>query len=107
MEHLTYVELLAVLKVARAQSVRNWAMILTTFSHGLRASEVCNLKVSNLNDGHLKIKRLKGSNETTHQLVPHRGQPLLDEVKAMKQWLAVRPMDAGDALFTSQKGGCM
>jgi type 1 fimbriae regulatory protein FimB len=107
MENLTYNELLAVLKAARVQSVRNWAMILTAFSHGLRASEVCNLRVSHLNDGHLKIKRLKGSNATTHQLIPHRGQRLLDEVKAMKQWLAVRPTDAGDALFTSQKGGCM
>lgn len=107
MDHLTCDELLAVLKVAKAQSVRNWAMVLTAFSHGLRASEVCNLKVSDLADGHLKIKRLKGSNETTHQLVPHRGQPLLDEVKAMKLWLAERHTDAGDALFPSNKGGCM
>jgi type 1 fimbriae regulatory protein FimB len=76
-----------VLKVARSQRLRNWAMILTAFSHGLRASEVCNLNVSDLDRGHLKIKRLKGSKETTHQLVPHCGQPLLDEVKAMKQWL--------------------
>jgi type 1 fimbriae regulatory protein FimB len=107
MEHLTYDELVSVLTVARARSLRNWVMIVTAFSHGLRASEVCDLKVSDLNDGHLKIKRLKGSNETTHQLVPHRGQPVLDEVKAIKQWLAVRPADAGDALFPSNKGGCM
>lgn len=107
MEHLTYDDLVSVLTVARAQSVRNWTMVLTAFSHGLRASEVCNLKVSDLNGGHLRIKRLKGSNETTHQLVPHRGQPLLDEVKAIKLWLAERPTDAGDALFPSNKGGCM
>ena len=107
MESLTYDELISLLEAAKTRGIRNWAMVLTAFSHGLRASEVCNLKMSHLIDGHLKIKRLKGSNDTTHQLIPHRGQPLLDEVKAMKQWLAVRPTDAGDALFTSQKGGCM
>jgi len=107
MTSLTYDELLAVLKEAKAHSVRNWAMILTAFSHGLRATEVCNLRMSDLVDGHLTIKRLKGSNTTTHQLVPHRGEPLLDEVKAIKAWLAERPTDAGDALFPSQKGGCM
>jgi hypothetical protein len=44
---------------------------------------VCQLKISDLAE-HLTIKRLKGSRTTLHQLVPHRGQPLLDEVKAMK-----------------------
>jgi type 1 fimbriae regulatory protein FimB len=107
MDHLTYNDLVSVLAIARAHSTRNWTMILTAFSHGLRASEVCNLRMSDLNDGHLRIKRLKGSNETIHQLVPHRGQPMLDEVKAMRQWLAVRPADAGDALFPSNKGGAM
>lgn len=107
MEYLTYDELLLVLKTAKAHSLRNWAMILTAFSHGLRASEVCRLRTSHLVDGHLTIKRLKGSKATVHQLVPHRGTPLLDEVKAMKEWLAERPKDAGNALFTSQKGGCM
>ena len=107
MEHLTYDELLDVLKVSKAQGTRNWAMILTAFSHGLRATEVCDLRLSDLVDGHLTIRRLKGSRTTLHQLVPHRGVPVLDEVKAMKLWLSERPTDAGDALFPSNKGGCM
>jgi type 1 fimbriae regulatory protein FimB len=107
MQSLSYDELLDVLKAARASSVRNWVMILTAFSHGLRASEVCGLRMSDLIDGHLTIRRLKNSKRTTHQLVPHRGTPLLDEVKAMKEWLVTRPTDAGDALFPSNKGGCM
>jgi type 1 fimbriae regulatory protein FimB len=107
MDALTFDELIDVLRIAKTHSVRNWAMILTAFSHGLRASEVCKLRMKDLVDGHLTIKRLKGSNKTTHQLIPHRGQPLLDEVKAMKTWLADRPSDAGDALFPSNKGGCM
>jgi type 1 fimbriae regulatory protein FimB len=107
MESLTFDELLTVLRVAREQSTRNWCMILSAFAHGLRASEVCKLKVSDLNDGHLAIARLKGSLRTIHSLQPHRGQPRLDEVKAIKQWLSERPTDAGDALCPSQKGGCM
>jgi type 1 fimbriae regulatory protein FimB len=107
MEHLSYDELLLVLRTARERSTRDWLMILVSFTHGLRASEVCGLRTADLVDGHLTIKRLKGSRKTTHQLVPHRGQPLLDEVKAMKEWLAIRPTDSGDALFPSQKGGCM
>ncbi len=99
MHSLTFDELLAVLKVAKEKSIRNWSMILTAFAHGLRASEVCTLNLSDLNAGHLTIARLKGSLNTIHSLQPHRGQPLLDEVKAMRQWLSRRPGDAGDALF--------
>jgi type 1 fimbriae regulatory protein FimB len=81
-------------------------MILTTYSHGLRAAETCGLKVTDLNmrGGVLSIQRLKGSLFTIQELERHRGIPLLDEVKALKEWLAVRPTDCGDALFTSQKG---
>ncbi|MGA2978046.1 MAG: tyrosine-type recombinase/integrase [Terriglobales bacterium] len=107
MNSLTYDELLAVLKLARGHRTRDWVMILTAFSHGLRASEVCNLRTTDLTDGHLTIRRLKGSKVTVHQLIPHKGQPLLDEVKALKLWSAERPTDCGDALFPSNKGGCM
>jgi integrase/recombinase XerD len=107
MEYLDFDELLAVLKRAKQTRIRDWCMILTAFSHGLRSSEVCGLKLSDLRDGHLKIVRLKGSHATLHQLVPHRGQPLLDEVKALREWLAERPINCGDALFVSQKGGNM
>jgi len=48
---------------------------------------------------------LKGSHATTQQLMPHRGQPLLDELQALRAWLKERPVDAGDAMFVSQKGG--
>jgi|SRR5579859_2339792 len=107
MEYLNYDELLAVLKRAKQNSVRNWCMILMAFSHGLRASEVCGLRVQDAKDGHVTIKRLKGSHRTLHQLVPHRGTPLMDETKALREWLAERPTDCGDALFPSQKGSAM
>jgi len=38
-------------------------------------------------------------------LYQHRGQPLLDEVNALRAWLRTRPVDGSDFLFTSQKGG--
>jgi integrase len=43
MNHLETSELLAVLKVAREHSTRDWCMVLLAYRHGLRASEVCEL----------------------------------------------------------------
>lgn len=104
---LTTDEVLTVLRVARKRSVRDWAALLLTYSHGLRAQETCNLTVRDvdLKGGQITIRRLKGSLQTTQQLMPHKGQPLLDELKALKEYFAVRPEFCGDALFVSQKGG--
>jgi integrase/recombinase XerD len=82
-------------------------MILMAYSHGLRASEVANIRLNDIADGSLTIVRLKGSNKTVQPLVPHRGQPLLDEVKCLREYLKVRPKDGGDVLFPSAKGGAM
>ena len=46
---LTEGELLTVLRTAKSKSIRDWAMILTTYSHGLRAAETCRLKIGDLN----------------------------------------------------------
>lgn len=105
MEFLTSDELLSVLRTAHESSLRDHLIILMAYSHGLRASEVCNIRLSDISDGSLTIVRLKGSNKTVQPLVPHRGQPLLDEVKALREWLKVRPQDSGDVLFPSAKGG--
>jgi type 1 fimbriae regulatory protein FimB len=107
MEHLTQSELLAVLRVAREQSVRNWAMILVAYKHALRASEAAALTLDDLKDGCLDIRRKKGSLHTVQPLMPHKGEPLLDEVKAMRAWLRLRADDGSKALFTSQKGGAL
>jgi len=82
-------------------------MVLLAYRHGLRASEVCGLRLADvdLKDGALSIQRLKGSMKTVQPLYPHRGQPLLDEVVALRAWMKVRPADGSDYLFTSQKGG--
>ena len=38
-------------------------------------------------------------------MTEHRGEPLLNELKALRDWLNVRVDDGSDVLFTSQKGG--
>jgi hypothetical protein len=37
-----------VLRVARSHSAREWAMILLAYRHGMRASEVCGLRMADL-----------------------------------------------------------
>lgn len=100
-------EILAVLRTAKGRGVRDWAMILLAYRHGLRASEVCGLRLPDvdLKDGALSVQRLKGSMKTVQPLYSHRGQPLLDEVTTLRAWLKVRPADGSDYLFTSRKGG--
>lgn len=107
MQFLTERELLAVLKAAKAKSVRDWCMVLVAYKHALRASETAALTLDDLRDGCLNIRRMKGSLHTIQPLFPHRGQPLLDEVKAVRTWLRVRPDDGSKAFFTSQKGGAL
>ena len=104
---LTPDELLAVLKAARSRSARDWAMILFGYRHGLRASEVCGLKLADVDPkaDSISIRRLKGSLHTVQPLYRHKGQPLLDEVTALRAWKRERKADGSDFLFTSQKGG--
>src|SRR6202140_1042369 len=100
-------EMLDLLKASRKRSLRDWAMILLAYRHGLRASEVCGLKLADmdLKAGSISIRRLKGSMHTIQPLHQHRGQPLLDETAALRSWLHKRPTDGSDYLFTSRKGG--
>lgn len=104
---LTPPEMLALLKAARKRSIRDWAMILLAYRHGLRASEVCGIKMADmdLKSGSISIRRLKGSLHSIQPLYQHRGQPLLDETAALRAWLHTRTADGSDYLFTSQKGG--
>lgn len=70
--------------------VRNRLMVLVTFYHGLRASEVTGKRLvpggeiqggirgRDIQGGHLSVKRLKGSLPTVQPFVKHP-DPLLDE----------------------------
>ena len=108
MQALTEREILAVLKIA-SESKRNLAMILLGFKHGLRASEVCGLKTTDidLKNGIITIRRLKGSLKSSQDLLDVPGQPLLSEKRVLRAWLEERETyrDRSDFLFLSQKGG--
>jgi type 1 fimbriae regulatory protein FimB len=107
MVHLQPAEVLSVLRAARRKGAREWAMLLLAYKHGMRASEICNLRLSNLDlkNENILVARLKGSLRTTQALTEHRGEPLLNELKALREWLRQRRSDGSDYLFTSQKGG--
>src|SRR5271169_3304809 len=104
---LTPDEVLTVLRTAKQHKVRDWAMILLAYRHGFRASEVCGVQLHDvdLKNASISVQRLKGSLKTAQPLYQHRGQPLLDEVIALRAWMKQRPNDGGTFLFTSQKGG--
>jgi integrase len=89
---LTPEEIQKVLRVA-SESKRNLAMILLAYRHGMRASEVCELRLADLDlkNGQITIRRLKGSLTTTQPLSDHPGQPLLSE----KRVRASRYREAG------------
>ena len=105
MNYLQPSELLSVLKIARAESLRDWLLICFQFNHALRPAEVCAIKLEDIRDGQLTVQRRKGSRLTTQPVRKHRGEPLLDEARGLSDWLKVRPLDSGSALFTSAKGG--
>ena len=107
MIYLEPAEVLAVLKAAKVKGARQLAMIVLAYKHGMRASEVCNLRLQDLDmkNGNILIERLKGSLRTTQALTEHRGEPLLNEMKVLREWLRQRPNDGSDFVFNSQKGG--
>jgi hypothetical protein len=63
------------------------------------------LDVTSAKNGNIVVERLKGSLRTTQALTEYRGEPLLNEQKALREWLCQRRDDGSDSLFVLQKGG--
>jgi integrase len=103
--HMDNAQLENFLRAARDYGKREHAMFLFAFAHGARASEVSNLRISDVNfrTEQVAIARLKGSLDTTQALLRVKGNALFDERAALKAWLAVRKADASDFVFNSQK----
>jgi integrase/recombinase XerD len=103
--YMTAEQLERFLKAAKEHGAREHAMFLFAVAHGARASEICNLRLSDINFGNeqVHIARLKGSLDSTQTLLRVKGNSLFDEKAALKAWLAVRKPDAGDYVFNSQK----
>ena len=88
MKSLTTEELTRLLIAARKHSERDYTMLLTTFLHGLRVSEVVGgfnkfgeyipgLSSTNIVDGFLIVQRRKGSKKTTQKLHTPEREALL------------------------------
>lgn len=98
-------QLVRVLKAAKEHGAREHAMYLFAVAHGARASEIANLRLADLNlkQGTVHVARLKGSLASTQNLLKVKGNPLFDEEKAFRTWLAERRPDADSFIFNSQK----
>ena len=103
-KYLSGPEVEALLEATRAtrHSERNYCLIYMAYLHGLRASELLGLRLSDLDlrGGTLNVRRLKNGFSTIHPL-------LTAEVKAIKQWLNVRqfgPDMECDWLFATREG---
>jgi type 1 fimbriae regulatory protein FimB len=94
---LTPDELRRLLTVAKKASVRDYAILLTAYRHGLRASEIGLLQASDLDFRRLQLRvhRLKGSFGGQHLMQP-------DELKAIKAWLRARGFES-PYVFTSNR----
>jgi type 1 fimbriae regulatory protein FimB len=103
--HFTGEQLKSFLMAAKACGKREYAMFLMAFSHGIRASEICNLRMNDLNlkQSTVRINRLKGSLESLQPFLFEKGTPLLNEEKAIREWLAVREADSDEFVFNSRK----
>ncbi len=108
MRPLTRPELLAVLKTARSNSVRDHALLLLCYAHGMRSSECGKLLLSDINtkDWTVRVKRAKGSLETL-QLLSGNSERLLDERKVLTEWLALRINDSPFLFPSRNKRGCL
>lgn len=82
---------------------RDYCLIYMSFIHGFRVSEVCGVRLSDidLQEGSLYIRRKKNGFSTIHPL-------LGNEMEAIRAWLKVRkklPGAESDWLFLSRQGG--
>lgn len=99
----------AIFQQARQHSTRDWCLLLVTFRHALRSHEARTLKLADVDiqNAAIAITRVKGSRSGVQGLDRHRGEPILDEVLALRCWLRERVEDGSGILFVSQKGGAM
>src|SRR6266404_1840228 len=106
-EYLTQEELAKLLAASQDPAnsrnpVRDYCLLLLMFRHGLRVSELCAMKLSDINveTKELHVNRLKGCDSGPHEL--YNG-----ESPAVKAWLIERarmnPPAECDTLFISER----
>lgn len=103
-DFLTTAEMKVFLTAARKgrHSVRDFCLMFTAYRHGLRVSELIDLRLKDLDldTARMYVRRVKGS-LSTHQ--PVEG----DELRAIRAWLRARenyPNQNSNYLFLSERG---
>ena len=101
---LTTSEMKKFLEAARKgrHGVRDYCLMLTAYRHGLRVSELIDIRHKDLDfdSARIYVRRLKGS-LSTHQ--PIEG----DELRSIRAWLKIRenyPNSNSNYLFLSERG---
>jgi integrase len=98
-EHLTESEVEKLIEAAKDNRYghRDATMILVAYRHGLRASEVCDLRwEQDWNSATLHVRRVKSGKPSTH---PIRG----DELRALRK--LQREAQKSPFVFVSERGG--
>src|ERR1035437_5908043 len=99
-EHLTETEVEKLIEAAKDNRYghRDVTMILVAYRHGLRASEVCDLRWEQIdwNSATLHVRRVKSGKPSTH---PIRG----DELRALRKLQREAPKSP--FVFVSERGG--
>jgi site-specific recombinase XerD len=101
-DYLTKGEVRALLRAAKQSkryAARNYAMILLAYRHGFRASELVELRVSDVDlaAGTIYCRRRKGSKSSVHPMKR-------DENQAIERVLRRRDVRGADYFFASERG---
>jgi len=99
-EYLTPTEMDAIIEVARKMrhGHRDATMLLVCYRHGLRASEICDLRWSQIDfdQARLAVRRSKRGTPSTHPI-------LGDELRALRRLRRENPH--AEFVFLSERGG--
>jgi integrase len=100
-QYLTEPEIKKLLEAAKKgrHSERNYCLVLLAYRHGLRASEIVDLRLSDLDleTGRIFVRRVKGSVSASHPLPG-------DELRAIRSWLRKRGEGKSPFLFLGERG---
>jgi site-specific recombinase XerD len=116
MQYLKPDELRKLLEVAEKRTKRDVAMIVLSYRHGLRASEVCELTLDAVDEENKRLivtakKTRKKKGEKFYEAFMPKDDIALADLTVIHQWLKEREgyADAktSPALFLSRKGGPM
>lgn len=87
LQHMSKQELTNLLTVARKNNTRDWLMMLVAYWHGIRATELVSLTDKDVQDGYIKVVRLKGSKTTTHNLIESK-EDIFNEKKYLTEYVS-------------------